>query len=274
MAFWTTDAFARSVALPAVRDKGGQSAAGFAHGFGGGPVDRQALLAEALGISEEDLEAAQQAALEAAVAEALEAGALTEEQAERILEGARFFRGHGLGRGFRLGGAVDYRALLAGELGITVEELEAAELRAHDAAVDLMLEEGILTEDQALRMQAGIRLKAFIDKDEIKARAIGVTVEELLEARERGMRLSELLEEQGLELSEYRENVAAAIEQAVDDAVAAGVLSAEQAEALEEGGPFWGPGGKFRGGRFHGPRHNNGGPNRPESPSDTNTLDA
>jgi hypothetical protein len=67
-------------------------------GFGGS--DMQALLAEELGISVEELEAAQQAAFEAAVAIAVDEGKITQEQADQILEGDGFHgRGFGPGRG-------------------------------------------------------------------------------------------------------------------------------------------------------------------------------
>jgi len=64
-------------------------------GFGGS--DMQALLAEELGISVEELESAQQAAFEAAVAAAVDAGTITQEQADQILEGGGF-PGRGFGR--------------------------------------------------------------------------------------------------------------------------------------------------------------------------------
>ena len=71
-----------------------ESSRTWAHpGFGGS--DLQALLAEELGISVEELESAQQAAFAAAVAIAVEDGTITQEQADQILEGDGF-----LGRGF------------------------------------------------------------------------------------------------------------------------------------------------------------------------------
>ncbi len=70
-------------------------------GFAGS--DMQALLAEELGISVEELEAAQQVAFEAAVAVAVDEGKITQEQADQILEGdgypGRGFGGRGFGHG-------------------------------------------------------------------------------------------------------------------------------------------------------------------------------
>jgi len=76
-----------------------ESAKTWAHpGFGSS--DMQAFLAEELGISVEELESAQQAAFEAAVAAAVDAGTITQEQADQILEGGGFLgRRFGHGRG-------------------------------------------------------------------------------------------------------------------------------------------------------------------------------
>lgn len=69
-------------------------------GFGEGAGDMQALLAEALGISVEELEAAQQSAFEAYIAAAVDEGKITQEQADQILENDGFpARGFGHGRG-------------------------------------------------------------------------------------------------------------------------------------------------------------------------------
>ncbi len=70
-------------------------------GFGDGTIDMQALLAEELGISVEELETAQQAAFETAVALAVDEGKITQEQADQILERDGIF---GRGRGFGLRG--------------------------------------------------------------------------------------------------------------------------------------------------------------------------
>jgi hypothetical protein len=63
----------------------------------------QALLAEELGISVEELEAAHQAAFEAAIGIAVDEGKLTREQADQILEGdgfpGRAFAGRWFGHG-------------------------------------------------------------------------------------------------------------------------------------------------------------------------------
>ena len=87
-----------------------ESAKTWAHpGFGSS--DMQALLADELGISVEELESAQQAAFEAAVAAAVDAGTITQEQADQILEGGGFLR-----RGFGSPGFGHGRGHLKGEL--------------------------------------------------------------------------------------------------------------------------------------------------------------
>ena len=72
-------------------------------GFGSGTGDMQVLLADALGISVEELEAAQRAAFEAFIAIAVDEGRITQEQAGQTLEGDGFpgggLRGRGFGRG-------------------------------------------------------------------------------------------------------------------------------------------------------------------------------
>ena len=53
------------------------------------------------------------------------------------------------------GGNVDMQALLAEELGISVEELEAAKQAAFEAAIEIMVDEGVLTQEQADQLQSG-----------------------------------------------------------------------------------------------------------------------
>jgi polyhydroxyalkanoate synthesis regulator phasin len=120
----------------------------------GGAIDRQALLADALGISVEELENAQQAALQNWLDQAVTDGDLTQEQADRFLgRNSPFGRfAHGFGRG---GSLADYSTFLAEELGISVDELEAAMQSAHETAIEQLVNEGYLTEEQAEQMREG-----------------------------------------------------------------------------------------------------------------------
>lgn len=101
------------------------------------------LLANALGITEDELQAAMETAREQAIQQAVDAGLITQEEADQMLEGGRF-------RGMHLLSAtgedeIDTEALLADALGITPEELQAAK----DNALELGVEAGLITQEQA-----------------------------------------------------------------------------------------------------------------------------
>ncbi len=101
-------------------------------GFGrfGGNGNWLENLAEALGITVDELEDAQQQAYAASVADAVAAGQITQEQADQIL--ARH----------ALESYIDRQAILAAALGMSVDDLEAA-LADDQSIVDLMVERGI-----------------------------------------------------------------------------------------------------------------------------------
>jgi hypothetical protein len=118
--------------------------------------NHEALLAEALGISEEELQAAYLKAANAALDQAVEKDLLTQTQADNLrqrLESASS-DGRGLpfaGRGveFLRGGDIDGEALLADALGMTVDDLQAAYDKAEAAALSQEVDEGRLTQEQA-----------------------------------------------------------------------------------------------------------------------------
>ncbi|NIM93019.1 MAG: hypothetical protein GTO18_04820 [Anaerolineales bacterium] len=185
--------------------------------------------------------------------------------------GPRGHRGFG-GRGwFGPGSDIDYDAFLASALGITVEELQAAYEEADAAALEEAIAKGYITEEQAELMRARTALMEYINKDELIAGALGMTVEEFRDSREAGKSLSELLDEKGLDAADVREAMKAAHEEAVQDAVRDGVITQEQADEIlsgEFGGPLFGGRRGFGGrGEFFGP----GGPCRPETNSDEGT---
>src|SRR5690606_20488807 len=101
--------------------------------------DGQAL-ADAPGITVEELRAAQEEAAEAALAQAVTDGLLTQGQADELLE-----RGI-TGRRFHLQGS-DFDTFLADALGITVEELEAAKLQVHASHLAEMVDAGVITQE-------------------------------------------------------------------------------------------------------------------------------
>jgi hypothetical protein len=105
------------------------------------PIDMDLHLAEALGISTDELSDAREAAKNAAIEQALEDGMITEEQVT-IMEARQALKNY-----------IEKDALLAKALGITVEELEAA--KEDDQRIPDLLEElGIDQETFEANMQA------------------------------------------------------------------------------------------------------------------------
>jgi uncharacterized protein (DUF433 family) len=168
------------------------------------------------------------------------------------------FRGFPGGRhgGFGLWGDLDYDTFLADALGITVQELQDAYGQASAAMLDEAVAQGYITEEQAELIEARNALMAYIDRDELFAEALGISVEDLEEARENDKSLSDLFDELGLEPEAVREAMQAAYEKAVQEAVGAGVITQTQADQILEGEggfPMFGGRGGFRGhGGFFG----------------------
>lgn len=188
------------------------------HGRSGDLTGGDEFLAEALGITTDELDEAQQAAFAAGVALAVEEGLITQAQADEIL--ARDFHPRG---GFgRFGLSVEPGELLADALGISVEELQTAQDEAHAARLAQLVEEGVITQAQADMMAARAAVNNYFDREAVQ------------------------------------EMIQDAYETAVSQALSDGVITQEQADALlseNNFGPFGfgGPGG--RGGRRgHGPR--------------------
>ena len=104
-------------------------------------------LADALGITVEELQTAQQAANTEALNQAVSAGLITQEQADRMAAND----GTGRRGGFRIPGdrSIDTQTLLANALGIRVDELTDAQQQALTARLDQAVADGALTQDQA-----------------------------------------------------------------------------------------------------------------------------
>lgn len=224
---------------------------GFYHhggpGFPGMGPDQDTYLAQALGITVEELQTAYSAAQEKALEQAVEQGLLTQEQADAIKARGGFF-----GRGFKHGGLlgkdaqIDFEALLADALNITVEELQVARQQAYDAALADAVKNGDLTQEEADLMKARRALEAYIDKEALTAQALGLSVEELQAAREAGKTIPELIEEQGMTAAEARQAMQDAYKAAVEQAVKDGVITQAQADQILtccECGFGFGPGG-------------------------------
>ena len=132
---------------------------------GGGGDDEITTLAEALGVTVEEMEAARRQVMLDRIDAAVESGWLGEERAERLREAVesgeepghgRGFRGHhGFGFGWH-GGEDSDGAAFAEALGVTVEELEAAMREVVLARIDAAVESGKLSEERADSMREAI----------------------------------------------------------------------------------------------------------------------
>lgn len=149
--------------------------------------------------------------------------------ADRSLAGPGI--GHGMGFG-EFDDDSEYMTQLANELGITLDQLKTAHIAAVEAVIQQRVTNGTISQEQADLMLAAFRLKHYIDQDALKAEALGITVAELEAARTAGKTLDEVLDEQGMDRATYRENLAAAYDAAIDQAVADGIITSEQAEQL------------------------------------------
>ena len=164
--------------------------------------------------------------------------------------------GHGKGFGPGSGGPeADRGQHLADALGISLEELQAARAEAFEAGLTEAVADGRIDQEQADLMLAGHALKQAIDREALMADALGISVEELQAAREEGKSMRELLDELGIEPQALRERMEAAMDAAVEKAVADGVITQEQADALKTAKDERGQGrrGGHRGGVRGGP---------------------
>lgn len=207
-------------------------------GIRGGDIDYQQLLADALGVTVDDLQAAYQTARDAAIDKAVEEGLITQERADELKVWG------GFGRRGRLPKAgadndIDENALLAGALGITVDELQAARETANQAAIDQAIAEGLITQEQADAMQARKTLMSYLDRDTLLAKALGMSLEDLQAAYADGETLTTLMQEKGLDAAAVRERLQTAYTEALAQAVEDGVITQEQAdEMLQDGRGF------------------------------------
>jgi polyhydroxyalkanoate synthesis regulator phasin len=189
------------------------------HGPGRGGAflggDQEQYLADALGITVEELQAAQETVRNNLIDQAVANGDITQEQADQLKAGERV-RVPGLKMyGMKGDDAVAHEALLADALGITVDELDAAKSAARDAALADALANGDLTQEQVDLMAAH---QAFRD----------------------------YLREQYAD-----ERPTATMEALIGEAVDAGAITQEQADLLLSAPAQMGPRG--RGGDFAAP---------------------
>ena len=115
----------------------------------GGPGGSDEDLAAALGITVEDLTAAQEKAFTTAVDKALEAEYLTTSQAESLKAGSASFRSLYRYLSETERAEFEQEAFLAESLGISAEELQSAYNAMEQARIDQLVADGAISQDQA-----------------------------------------------------------------------------------------------------------------------------
>ena len=145
-----------------------------------------------------------------------------------------------------------YRELLAEELGITVEELTAAQTAARDSLIDEKLAAGEITEEQAERLKAmeigegprpgfwagfGARGKlhnAVVSVFQTAADVVGIEVDGLRERIAGGESLVEIADAQGMDEATLKSELVSTLADKINQAVAAGDIEQELADRLLE----------------------------------------
>lgn len=210
-------------------------------GMGGFEMDE--ALANYLGMAEDEVEAAYEAAAEAAYAQAVEEGLIDEDQ-------AKDFGGRGMVFGMSgkhanmIGGlcdgcdqfGIDFQALLADELGISVAELEEAYEAIQAEYQAYQIEQGNLTEDDIALMEARQAVMEYVDVEAALEEKLGITLQELQDARQNGGNGSDLLSELDLSFGDIQDAVQETMEEAVALALQDGAITQEQADELLENG--------------------------------------
>lgn len=106
-------------------------------------------LATALGITVDELDAAYQSAGSTALAQAVEAGLITQAQADELSTNGAAFPFGGRWGGWLAENGIDFNALLADALGISVDDLQSAQTETYDARIDQAVADGNLSQEQA-----------------------------------------------------------------------------------------------------------------------------
>nr|WP_290668396.1 hypothetical protein [Ardenticatena sp.] len=124
-----------------------------------------------------------------------------------------------------------FDTLLAEELGISVDELEAARRRALDRALDLAVEDGLLSPEKAERIEAKHVMREYFDPLAVLAEQLGMSEDEL-EAAIRDGSMRALLAD--LDRQALRDALKEAWNAAIDQALADDAISESAAEQLRQ----------------------------------------
>jgi hypothetical protein len=148
-------------ATPAAATAGATApnARGERNGPAGDRVGNDTYLADALGITQADLQAAQTKAREAEIKQAVTDGLITQAQADAMLNKTEGQRGV---RVDLRGADLDHEKFLAEALGITADELNAAQEKAAAAELAQAVTDGRLTQAQADQVTAEQALQKYI----------------------------------------------------------------------------------------------------------------
>lgn len=164
---------------------------------------------------------------------------------------------------------------IADEQGVSMEEIMEAKQAVVTDAINQAVADGELTQEEADEIFAHMALRETVKElkqspevMEAVADALGISVDELEAAREEGTKLHELADAQGVDIATVKEAGKVAFETAVNDAVADGSLTQEQADDILSGEGCNGG----RGGRNGGPRGN--GQNAPQPELEDALFDA
>lgn len=139
-----------------------------------------------------------------------------------------------------------FKEAVAGILGISVEDYDAAVEQAQDQVVDQAVTEGWLTEDQAEMLRwrmdqaphAGMwgmgrdfgRLGRGTNQLSLAAEALDMSLTDLLTALQEGKSIAEIATEQGVETQSIVDAYLAEIQENLDEAVAEGRITQNQAD--------------------------------------------
>lgn len=120
-------------------------------------------LANVLGITVDEVNAAYEQANNAALEQAVEKDLITQAQADDLKDKGVTFPFGNRWAGWLSQNGIDYEALLADALGITVDKLQAAYQQAFYARIDQAVADGKLSEEQADLMKGQYALHASSD---------------------------------------------------------------------------------------------------------------